>query len=101
MPRLTPLFSSSGSPSLESAGARNNVVPNQAIYPGVYAQPGNIQPASGGSQGGSNGLLGMTQGSTAAAALQNPFNPRVSPIPWILGALVAGYVGLHYLHFRA
>lgn len=99
MARMTPLINSSGSPSVESGGARNNVVPNQAIYPAVFAQPGNIQPGLA-SQGGGNGLLGLTRSSTIAAAFTSPLNPKISPIPWIVGSLVVGYAVLHYVHFR-
>lgn len=92
------LLNSSGSVAIESAGSRALVIPSQAINPGVYDRPSSIAAASVGAQGGRFGLAQMS--SAASNALANPWDMRSSPVPWIAGGLVVGFIGLHYLHFR-
>lgn len=37
---------------------------------------------------------------SGTAAASNPFDPMVSPLPWAIGALIIGLLGLRYIHWR-
>ena len=38
--------------------------------------------------------------AAAGAASANPFSPKHSPLPWLIGMLVVGILGLRYIHWR-
>jgi hypothetical protein len=48
---------------------------------------------------GGYGTAGNNDMATQAAN-GSPFNPRVSPLPWAIAALLIGLAGLHFFHWR-
>lgn len=39
------------------------------------------------------------QGAMNTLATSQPFNPKHSPVPWLIGAILLGYFGLKYVHW--
>lgn len=37
--------------------------------------------------------------STAAMAGQNPWSPFLSPVPWLIGMFIVGYLLLRFVHY--
>jgi hypothetical protein len=88
------------------------VNPSAAIYPAAYG-PGPIMhdfygtqpttPPFAGSAGGSAfaapGGVDTANNTGAQIAAANPFHPRYSPLPWAIGLLLFGLIGLRIFHW--
>lgn len=62
------------------------------VIQGVPASPMQSTGISGSSGGGvSNGA--------AAAAAANPWSPVASPVPWMIGMFIVGYLMLRHVHW--
>lgn len=83
----------------QSYGPQTIGVPNiSPAYP-PFAGQSAMTNVPGTEAVGGYGTAG-NNGSMTAAANQNPWSPRVSPLPWAIGALVIGLAGLHFFHWR-
>lgn len=74
-----------------------------AFYPrqGVYSIPP-VVPTNGASSMGNSPSMSNINGNfpTAASETGNPFHPTKSPLLFAFGFLVAGYLMLHYIHYK-
>lgn len=67
------------------------------VIQGVPASPPQSPPGYG---TGSNANYGMSDMSgKVAAAGQNPWNPFLSPVPWLIGMFIVGYLLMRYVHW--
>lgn len=74
-----------------------------SFYPGLASAPFYKGNGQGPPTVPINYMMGTSSNSsdqTAAAAAANPFDPTASPLPWALGALIVGILGLRYIHWR-
>lgn len=61
------------------------------VIQGVPASPPQSPPGYG---------SGTSDGSDKAAAAGNdPWNPMVSPVPWLIGMFLVGYVLIRWVHW--
>ena len=57
--------------------------------------------------GGSTGTMASAAGNGSQTGLHamlignNPWNPKVSPLPWALAGLVIALLMLHFVHYRS
>ena len=65
---------------------------------GVVSPAPNVPPAAYG-LGAMPSSVDPNQLQTAAAAA-NPWDPRVSPLPFVIFAFVIGFIGLRYIHWE-
>lgn len=57
---------------------------------------------SGGGYGGPGNAVGgggTANDATAAVAADNPWSLKLSPLPWALGFLIVGLLGLRWIHW--
>ena len=71
-----------------------------AFYPGaaempIYRGSGQAPPTVP-----LNYMSASGSDAKAIAAASNPWSPIDSPLPWAIGALVVGMLGLRYIHWR-
>jgi hypothetical protein len=77
--------------------------PMSATGPGGFGVPAFPPQTSGpgvslGSiGGGSSSVAGVSSGNVASAT-NSPWNPAKSPVPWLLGFFIGGYLLLRYVH---
>lgn len=76
--------------------ARSFLMYPTAVGPNVQGVPASPPQSSGAYGSGGGGMGGDDQGSKAAA---NPWSPVDSPVPWMLGMFITGYVLLRYVHW--
>lgn len=62
------------------------------IIQGVPASPPQSPPGYSASGGGETSDRGQQ-------AAQNPWNPFLSPVPWLIAMFVVGYILLRYVHW--
>jgi hypothetical protein len=75
--------------------------PNPVMYDFYGTQP-STPPFAGGAGGSAFAAPGGvdTANNTAAqVAAANPFHPRYSPLPWAIGLLLFGLIGLRLIHW--
>lgn len=70
---------------------QGGISPTPSAPPGAYGL--GAMPSSAGA--------GMaTNASVTHAAVQSPWSPVQSPLPWVVGALILGLLGLRYVHWE-
>ncbi len=67
------------------------------VIQGVPASPPQSPPGYGTGSYSNTGIGDM--GDKAAAAGANPWNPMLSPVPWLIGMFILGYFLLRYVHW--
>ncbi len=63
-----------------------------------YALP-SVPPVYGQQGGGQGGAMGAGDTQAIMAASSNPFHPKWSPLPYVLGGIFAAVLLLHWLHW--
>ena len=63
------------------------------VIQGVPASPPQSPPGYGG------GSSGGTSGGVAPTAGQNPWSPVNSPVPWLIGMFLLGYILIRWVHW--
>lgn len=83
-----------------SFGPQTTGVPNiSPAYPPFMAGAAAMTNTPGTEAVGGYGTAN-NNGVMTSAAHNAPWNPRVSPLPWALAALLIGLGGLHFFHWR-
>lgn len=79
--------------------------PSQAAAPyyvGNGVKPRTLMGFGMGSSGLAGTGIGGGGGSAASMdAIAAPWSPRASPVPWAIGFLIIGILGLRHIHWRA
>lgn len=73
--------------------ARSFLMFPTAIGPNIQGVPASPPQSSG---SGGAGMGGDTAGEAAAS---NPWSPVHSPVPWLIGMFVVGFLMLRYVHW--
>lgn len=73
--------------------ARSMLYYPTAVGPNIQGVPASPPQTSG------TGGAGMGGDEAGMAAAQNPWSPVQSPVPWLIGMFVGGYLLLRYVHW--
>lgn len=73
--------------------ARSFLMYPTAVGPNIQGVPASPPQSAG---GGGAGMGGDQAGADAGA---NPWSPVKSPVPWMIGMFIAGFLLLRYVHW--